>query len=125
MTERIIRRTVNLTPYTVRTDSIFPGVKESIPSSGTVTLMAVSSPADQGRRSRWDPESFVLSGVPEELDDEAVYIVSPSVMGALRAAVYDMSRFCAADSVSPEVSDGPAASLSCSALNHLQSEDAR
>lgn len=87
--------------------------------------MAVSSPADQGRRSRWDPESFVLSGVPEELDDEAVYIVSPSVMGALRAAGYDMSRFCAADSVSPEVSDGPAASLSCSALNHLQSEDAR
>ena len=125
MTERIIRRTVNLTPYTVRTDSIFPGVKESIPSSGTVTLMAVSSPADQGRRSRWDPESFVLSGVPEELDDEAVYIVSPSVMGALRAAGYDMSRFCAADSVSPEVSDGPAASLSCCALNHLQSEDAR
>ena len=118
-------RNINMTPYTVIINSFFLGTKGriQIPSSGVITFMAVSSPAAFGDLSVWEPETFVLSGVPEKLDDEAVYIVTPGVEEALRAAGYDMSRFCTADSISPELSDEPAASLSCSALNPLPQED--
>ena len=91
----MIHTIINMTPYTVMINSIFLGSKERIriPSSGVITFMAVSSPAAFGDLSVWEPETFVLSGVPEKLDDEAVYIVTPGVEEALRAAGYDMSRF--------------------------------
>ena len=87
----------NMTPYeAVFFHPCFHEYEISIPSSGVISASVPEGSEPSGFIGcvpEWDAGSMRPEGVPEHLEDGAVYIVTPSAAIALKAAGYDMSRF--------------------------------
>lgn len=120
----------NMTPYeAVFFHPCFHEYEISIPSSGVISASVPEGSEPSGFIGcvpEWDAGSMRPEGVPEHLEDGAVYIVTPSAAIALKAAGYDMSRFRLIDgarlSESSEGSAGPRFSLRGTGLaDHLTS----
>ena len=109
----------NMAPYeAVFFHPCFHEYEISIPSSGVISASVPEGSEPSGFIGcvpEWDAGSMRPEGVPEHLEDGAVYIVTPSAAIALKAAGYDMSRFRLIDgarlSESSEGSAGPRFSL--------------
>lgn len=94
----------NMTPYEV--ELFHPcfmdkDEKECIASDGVIFPSASRSSEPSsfiGPVPEWDAGALRPVGVPEHLEDDAVYIVTPAAAIALKAAGYDMSRFRLVDS---------------------------